>query len=126
MNHNFLIDTNIIIYYFNGITKDKKIDDILKNSFNISIITKIEFLSWQKLLKNSVLKEKAYEFISYARVYDLNEDIADRTIDIRQNYNIKTPDAIIAATALIYDFKLVTNNTRDFEKLGMNCISVKI
>ena len=45
MNSNYLLDTNIIIYYFNGIIKDNIITDILKNSFNISIITKIEFLS---------------------------------------------------------------------------------
>ncbi|RUM75627.1 MAG: type II toxin-antitoxin system VapC family toxin, partial [Sulfurovum sp.] len=47
MNNKLLLDTNIIIYYFNGIITDSKIDQILKESFNISIITKIEFLSWQ-------------------------------------------------------------------------------
>ena len=44
-NDKLLLDTNIIIYYFNGIITDNKIDKILKESFNISIITKIEFLS---------------------------------------------------------------------------------
>ncbi len=52
LNKKLLLDTNIIIYYFNGIIIDKRIDDILKKNFNISIITKIEFLSWQKLKKN--------------------------------------------------------------------------
>jgi predicted nucleic acid-binding protein len=49
MKNRFLLDTNIIIYYFNGIVLEGEIDDILRNNFNISIITKIEFLSWQKL-----------------------------------------------------------------------------
>jgi predicted nucleic acid-binding protein len=38
---------------------------------------------------------------------------------LRQHHKIKTPDAIIAATALVLDFGLVTHNTRDFEKLDL-------
>ena len=60
----FLIDTNILIYYFNGIELDEKIDEILSSSFNISIITKIEFLSWQKLYRDKILEEKAILFFS--------------------------------------------------------------
>ena len=58
LNDKFLFDTNIIIYYFNGIVTDSKIDNILKESFNISIITKIEFLSWQKLREDKELEKK--------------------------------------------------------------------
>jgi hypothetical protein len=39
----YLIDTNIIIHYFNGLTDDEAIHTILADSFNISIITKIGF-----------------------------------------------------------------------------------
>jgi len=42
----YLIDTNIIIYYFNGLTDDEFIHTILADSFKISIMTKIEFLGW--------------------------------------------------------------------------------
>lgn len=41
----FLFDTNIIIYYFNGLTADEALHDLLRERFNISIISKIEFLS---------------------------------------------------------------------------------
>ncbi|UOG91263.1 MAG: hypothetical protein L3K52_13790 [Candidatus Thiothrix sulfatifontis] len=44
----YLFDTNIIIYYFNGLTDDERIHEILADSFNISIITKIEFLGWSE------------------------------------------------------------------------------
>ncbi len=40
----FLLDSNIIIYYFNGLTDDPQVDELLVNSFNISVISKIEFL----------------------------------------------------------------------------------
>ena len=59
ISNKLLLDTNIIIYYFNGIITDSKIDQILKESFNISIITKIEFLSWQKLRKDKKLEKQA-------------------------------------------------------------------
>lgn len=42
----YLIDTNIVIYYFNGLTDDESIHTILADSFKISITNKIEFLGW--------------------------------------------------------------------------------
>jgi predicted nucleic acid-binding protein len=95
----YLIDTNIVIYYFNGIIVDEVIHTILEQSFNISIISKIEFLSWQKLLNNK---------------------------ELRQKYKIKTPDAIIGATALVHDFEIVTNNADDFKQLDLKIITPKV
>lgn len=126
MKNKYLIDTNIVIYYFNGIIADEVIHTILEQSFNISIITKIEFLSWQKLLNNDELKQKVEKFISNATIYDLDEVVADKTIEIRQKYKIKTPDAIIGATALIHGFEIVTNNADDFKKLDLKIITPKV
>ena len=72
MKDRFLLDTNIIIYYFNGIIDDDKIDHILKESFNISIITKIEFLSWQKLRTDKELELQALTFISHLNNYPIH------------------------------------------------------
>jgi predicted nucleic acid-binding protein len=124
MRDKFLVDTNIIIYYFNGIVEDNRIDEILKESFNISIITKIEFLSWQKLRDDEALREKALNFISNANVYELTDDVANKVIEIRQKHKIKTPDAIIGATALVYGFDIVTNNVNDFDKLDLEIVTV--
>ena len=126
MKNKYLIDTNIVIYYFNGIIDDEIVHTILKESFNISIITKIEFLSWQKLLNNEELKQKVIKFISKATIYDLDELVAEKTIEIRQKYKIKTPDAIIGATALVHGFEIVTNNADDFKKLDLKIITPKV
>ena len=64
----YLIDTNILIYYFNGLIEDNKVHKIIKDSFNISIISKIEFLSWKVLKESNFLNEKANEFVSYANI----------------------------------------------------------
>jgi len=126
LKNKYLIDTNIVIYFFNGLTHDATLIEILRSSFNISIITKIEFLSWQKLLHDPVINDKAVEFISNARVYELDEVVANRTIKNRQQHKIKTPDAIIGATAQVYGFEVVTNNVDDFKMLDLDVITVAL
>jgi toxin FitB len=50
-------------------------------------------------------------------VIGLNDDIVDKTIAIRKTQRIKLPDAIVAATALVYALILVTRNTLDFKNI---------
>ncbi len=126
MKNKYLLDTNIVIYFFNGITDDESLLDILKNSFNISVITKIEFLSWQKLSNDEKLHQKAVEFISNATIYDLDEVVANQTIRNRQQYKIKTPDAIIGATAQVHGFEIVTNNIDDFKSLDLKITTIRL
>lgn len=40
-----------------------------------------------------------------------------QTIEVRKNYRIKLPDAIIAATAMVHGFTLVSRNDADFGKI---------
>lgn len=122
----YLIDTNIIIYYFNGLTDDESIHTILADSFNISIITKIEFLGWGQFSVDLDSYAKAREFISHAIIFDLKDAIAEQAILLRQQFNTKTPDAIIAATALANGLTVVTNNTSDFSRLGVKTIAIQI
>ena len=122
----FLLDTNIIIYYFNGLTDDQQVDELLVNSFNISIISKIEFLGWNGFLTDQLLYQRAQSFITHAKVFNLDAQIANKTIELRQQYKIKTPDAIIAATALIHRLGVATNNIDDFKRLGVETLSIDV
>lgn len=113
-----LIDTNIIIYYFNGsfpLDIKEQIEIIFETSFYISVITKIEFLGWKKHTKGSF--KKAQFFLSYAQIIDLTDEIVDIAINLRRTASIKTPDALIAATAIQNDAILVTRNTKDFNSI---------
>jgi predicted nucleic acid-binding protein len=55
--------------------------------------------------------------LSLFEEFALNQVIADCCIQLRMDYKIKLPDAIIAATALANDKVLVTRNVDDFVKI---------
>jgi predicted nucleic acid-binding protein len=120
----YLFDTNIVIYYFNGLTADEALHNLLRESFKISIITKIEFLGWSEFAANPDLYNQARAFIHNASLYGLTEEIAEQAIRLRQQFKTKTPDAIIAATALVNGLTVVTHNTDDFTRLGVKTRAV--
>jgi len=110
----YLLDTNTIIDYLGGkfySNARNNLDKIIDEEINISVINKIELLSFSKVEQNLL------DFVNESNVYRLDEDIVDQTIKIRKEHRIKLPDAIIAATALLFNFTLITNNTKDFKKL---------
>ncbi|MCX8143252.1 MAG: type II toxin-antitoxin system VapC family toxin [Bacteroidia bacterium] len=115
MGKRYLIDTNIIIYFLsqelppNSLTFISKIIDY---EFNLSVISKIEVLGYPNI------KESTVKFIALANVFNIDDRIVDVTIQLRREYlKIKLPDAIIAATALVNNFELITRNTKDFKKI---------
>ena len=122
MEKEFLIDTNIIIYYLNGTIPEnhyERVSDIFRDSFNISTISKIEVLGWYRITDTNKLRVR--RFLENANIIYLDEAIEEKTIEIKQNVKMDAPDAIIAATALRYKLTLVTRNEKDFKKVeGLN------
>ena len=57
------------------------------------------------------------EFIALANVIEIDKAIIDTTIALRKSRRIKLPDAIIAATAIVYGRGLITRNTADFNNI---------
>jgi predicted nucleic acid-binding protein len=111
MKH-YLLDTNILIYYFNGNMESEvksKVSTLMRESFEISVISKMEFLGFPF---NFQERQKATQLIEYAMIRTLSDVIVQRVIEIRQKKRIKLPDAIIAATAMQYSAILVTRNTK--------------
>lgn len=50
-------------------------------------------------------------------VLGIDDKVVEQTIRICKSQKIKLPDAIIAATASVYDFSLITRNTSDFKNI---------
>ena len=118
MDLKFLLDSNAVIdflgakYPGEGMNLvNSAVDDIP----NISIISKIEVLSYKA--KNKIEYELLVSFCKDALIFELNDEIVNKTIELRIQYKLKTPDAIIAATALTYNMILITRNISDFGKV---------
>ncbi|NOY59534.1 MAG: type II toxin-antitoxin system VapC family toxin [Calditrichaeota bacterium] len=118
MGQRFLIDTNILIYYFNNsIPSDSitEIDKVFRSSFNISVISKIEFLGWRGYTETQFLL--AEKILRRAIIFHITDEIVNESIRLRRQKKIKTPDTIIAATCLLNNSTLVTRNISDFAKI---------
>ena len=111
----YLIDTNILIYHTKGLhAASRFIDEVIAlQGFNISILTQIEFLGWEKHTVEGFRKCK--RLIELANVHLINEDIAEEAIEPKRSVRIKLADAVIAATALVNDLKLATRNVDDYK-----------
>lgn len=109
-----ILDTNIIIHLSYG---EMRMTDFASKGDRlcISAITHMEALGYPfKTAKEELFVKglcEAYELI------ELTRPIMDKTIEIRKQSKIKLPDAIIAASALVEEAKLVTVNVKDFESI---------
>ncbi len=116
MGIKYLWDTNIAIYFLQQqfpTSAENFIDDILKEEQPIiSAITEIELLCWRTVKPEDL--EILHNFVNDAFVIELEQEIKLKTADIRKTFRIKLPDAIIAATAFVYDLTLLSRNISDF------------
>ena len=104
-SNSLLVDTNIILYA--TVYNDDIAKELLKeNSIFISDITEIELLGYHRLSDNehAILSD----FITTLTVIPVNTIIKENAIELRRHYALKTPDSIIAATALYLDCFLIT------------------
>ena len=113
----YLIDTNVISDYLSdcfSVNATNFLDIVIDAFPNLSIITQIELLCW----KTSAQKEKSIkDFITDSNILNISEEVIANCIKLRKGKRIKTPDAIIAATAITYGYTLITNNAKDFENI---------
>jgi predicted nucleic acid-binding protein len=113
----YLIDNNVISNYFSGNFSGSVmffIGEVIDQIPNISVITVIEALSWRNQDKQKEVIVK--EFIEDANVLELSHEVVSQCVKIRRNKKIKTPDAIIAATAIVHKLTLITSDT-DFKNI---------
>ncbi len=112
-----LIDTNVIIDYLGSKLPDSGMDfmnTVIDAVPNVSVVTKIEVLGFNA-------PEQHYktlsDFINDATVLDLTHNVVEASIEIRKKHKTKLPDAIIAATAIVYELVLISRNISDFKNI---------
>ncbi|MBD1213465.1 MAG: type II toxin-antitoxin system VapC family toxin [Dolichospermum circinale Clear-D4] len=112
----YLYDTNIFIYYLaDDITVNSWFTEEFLNLHEILVspIIPIELLSFTGLSKEG--EQSIEDLLSQFNTVPLLREIENQTIQIKRQYKIKLPDAIIAATAINQDAFLVTRNVGDFK-----------
>ncbi|TRX35108.1 type II toxin-antitoxin system VapC family toxin [Flavobacterium sp. ZT3R18] len=113
----YLIDTNVVIDYLGQkipLSGMKFMNNIIDNIPNVSVITKIEVLGFNAPAEHYQLLT---DFMNDATVIELTNKVVDASIEIRKNYKTKLPDAVIAATALVYDLTIISRNVSDFKNI---------
>ena len=108
-----LLDSNIIIYAAraDGIALRTELKEFTSS---VSSISRVEVLGYHGLTDET--KAALDAVFEHAEVLPMSDEVIDEAISLRQQRSIKLGDAVIAATALVYDLTLMTRNTRDFAR----------
>jgi predicted nucleic acid-binding protein len=118
----YLLDTSACSKYIQGLLNADTIiwiKEILSQESLMSVIVRMELLSW--VTGSTAIESDVRLFIAGSTVLPLTEPIIQQTVRIRRQHRVKLPDAIIAATAMVYDLTLLSTNDSDFEKItGLN------
>ena len=115
MGQGFLIDTNVVINVLDNQLPPKGRAFVAALPPVISEVTRMELLGWHNATPAQLSPVEA--FMRKAVLLPINEAVILQTIAIRQSKKIKLGDAIIAATALVNDYTVVTRNVSDFTNI---------
>lgn len=89
----------------------------------VSLITELEVLGFHKLKPDDEVKLK--RLIATSAILPIDETIITEAIRLRQQRKRSLGDSIIAATALLYNLPVLTNNVSDFSDIdGLQIIAL--
>ena len=115
-----VLDTNAILYLLGG----KLAQSFPVGEYFISIISEMELLSYPFL--DEAAQAQIQAFLSEVTVVDLTEEVKERAILLRRERLLKLPDAIVAATALVLEAPLITNDAKLLGVPGLSCEELKL
>jgi predicted nucleic acid-binding protein len=119
----YTLDTNAIIYYLDeDPTVVPLLEPILGQEIAIfvSVVTELELLSHPGLTEEDIAEMQ--QLLTSVVIFPLESRLAQLAGALRRQYHLKTPDSIVAATALLTRTTLVTRNIRDFQ--GIDSLSL--
>ena len=107
------MDTSIAIDILGG---DERAAALVQGAdVYVSVITRVELLSVVKPRTHP--PEAAKALLADCRIVQFSNEIQDITIQLRKKHKLKLPDAVIAATAVWLNARLVTADV-EFAKVG--------
>lgn len=104
MNGNsFFADTNAILYILKG---NPCVKEYLQSDLVFSIITEMELLGFPQISQTESVSIN--NFLDTCQFCNITNDIKNKTIELKRKYNIKLPDAIIAASSICKEIPLLS------------------
>jgi predicted nucleic acid-binding protein len=104
-----LFDTNILVDFLSAIPQAR--EELNRYSRKaISIIT------WMEVLVGAQpdVEPATRAFLRGFDVIALDDEVAGRAVELRRDYRLKLPDAVIWASADVHSMLLVTRDSKDF------------
>ncbi len=115
-----LFDSSAVILYFNDALSNESLgvmqQAIEQGTGAISVVTRAEVLAWPSHSAQSI--QDAIGGMASFEQLGVDTGIADEAARIRREFNLKLPDALIAATAKLRGLPVVTANASDFERVA--------
>ena len=109
MNGKYVLDTNTIIYHLRGLRPwTNFINELHPSNLFVSVITRMELLAWDDLTLDA--EKQIRSILDSLNITLLSDAIEIEAISLRRKARLKLPDAIIAATAVVNEATLVTND----------------
>jgi len=119
-----MLDTGIVSRYVAGNHPgiSERIAEIGKDNCRISVVSRVELHNWISGYRTVDKAERARllrEIRSFS-ILHLNEEISDNVlVYANADLSAKPADLLIGATAYHYGLPLLTLNTKDFARLGV-------
>ncbi len=122
-----IIDTDILINVGRGdINSIDCLEKLARTSeLAISVITQMELIVG---VRDKIELQILTKFLKRFQILELNGQISRNAIDLLERYRLShgllIPDALIAATAIVFDQNFITKNQKDFRFIdGLNLLN---
>jgi predicted nucleic acid-binding protein len=103
-----LLDTDVLIDHLRGARELRPPSGVA----SYSVVTRCELYSGRAADEREIDR-----LLSAFRELPVDRSVAERAGRLRRETGVRTPDVLIAATALVHGVALMTRNVRDFERV---------
>lgn len=102
-----LVDTDLFVDHLRGAHELRP----GRHRLFYSVITRAE------LFAGTTASDEVSRLLSPFRELRVDREVAERAGRIRRESDLRLPDALVAATAIVHDLSLATRNRRDFDRV---------
>ncbi len=101
----FVLDTNCLLMLLDGRVRPR----LLVPGYAVSIVSEMELLCFPGITPDQ--EKTIRSFLSQMHMVGLEDAVRNGAIFLRRKYRIKLPDAIVAATGMVMNATVVTDDS---------------